>query len=733
MLAKDQSACLRQRLAERNAPGGKAPGIRAALPALLCSWWTIFLLIPSLLTMNGCDNASISCPVPPSITGQPVGQVIFAGQPALFTVAAAGSSPLSYQWMKNGVEIPKANQDSYSTPTSALTDSGTIYTVAVANKFGRLISDPAILTVGAAAPGQIRYVAPNGNDSNAGTIDSPYLTIQRCASLASAGWTCEIRAGTYRETVSPNSGITIEAYNSEIVVVDGTDPIAGWTPYRGSVYQAHVAMSSGDTNQVFVGSQMMTEARWPNGDDLLNVNWAHAQAGTDSGHVVDSKLPATNWAGAKIHLWSGADSFGHETGTVTAYENGKISIDVDQTGTCPTICPASSGLYYLFGTLSALDVEREWFYDSNTSTLYFMAPGKVDPNTLNVRSKQRPYAFDLSGKSEVTIRNITVFASTIVLDSSSANNTLDRINAQYVSHFTDLPAAANDPSGSNFSILQVHESDSGIVLSGTGNILQNSTISFSAGTGVALNGSNNTVRNNLIQNVDYIGDYASGIVLNGNSNTIAYNTVSNAGRQSILFNAVLGQDISYNNIFNSMLLSTDGAAVYACCNQSASATRIHHNWIHDTSSVRSGSASAAMSGVYIDNGSSGFEVDQNVLWNNLHMNVVLNGLSNSGPISNYIHNNSIPSGLSDGNISIQNTSNCTSTRIVDNRVLVDVQLENSPECTLSNNATLAPGATEMTPTTAVGCNFDGCATDPPPAIINGSVTACPVTGTAQPD
>ena len=62
--------------------------------------------------------------------------------------------------------------------------------------------------------------------------------------------------------------------------MDGSDPVTGWTQYQGSIYKASVALSSGDTNQVFVGNQMMTEARWPNGNDLFHVNWATLGAGT---------------------------------------------------------------------------------------------------------------------------------------------------------------------------------------------------------------------------------------------------------------------------------------------------------------------------------------------------------------------------------------------------------------------------------------------------------------------
>jgi hypothetical protein len=695
---------------------------------LLC----LFISLVAILQVCGCG---LTCKVAPSISGQPVSQTAVVGQRALFTVAASGSAPLSYIWLKNGVAITGATTASYITPAVSSADAGSVFTVTVQNHFGTLTSNSATLTVNPSSNSSTRFVAPTGDDSNPGTIDEPYRTIQRCASVVTQGWTCAVRAGTYRETVTPNSGIVITAYNFETVVIDGSDPIVGWTPYQGAIYKAKVAMRSDDTNQVFVGSDMMTEARWPNGDDLFNVHWASAGAGTNSWQVIDPSLPQANWTGAKIHLWSGKDPFGHETGQVTSSGNGQISVSGIETGTCPSICPAPGGYYYLFGTLAALDAQREWYYDPSSETLYFLAPGEVDPNTIDVRAKQRRYAFDLRGKSGVTIQNIGIFASSIVTDSSSTDNTLDRINAQYVSHFTSLPTASNDPSGIQFSILMVHTGDSGIVINGSGNILQNSTISYSAGTGVALEGSNNTIRNNLIQDVDYVGDYASGIVIDGNSNTIQNNTIDTVGRQAILINAMVNEDISYNNLFSSMLLSQDGAEIYACCNQVASGTRIHHNWIHHTTKVVSGNGdSGALSGITFDNGSSGFNVDQNILWNNIRYNIYINGEGYGGPNTNYIHNNTIPDESSDGVIFLGGIPDCTATRVVDNRVALRVlDSKNGSTCAMFNNNSSAPGATEMTPSTEVGCNFDGCSSYPPPGFAGNSVTPCPVTFTETPN
>jgi hypothetical protein len=698
--------------------------------------WTLLFVLVAVLEITGCGMAK-PCPASPSITGQPTNQVVMAAQPALFTVAASGSAPLTYQWKRNGTAIVGATQPSYMTQGTTAADSGLSFSVTITNALGSLTSLPATLAVVSAVAGKERFVAPNGNDANAGTIDQPYRTIQQCATTVTEGWTCEVRAGTYRETVSPNSGVTISSYHLEPVTVDGSDPISGWALYRKGIYKTSVTLNPDDTNQIFVGNNMMTEARWPNGDDLFYVNWAKAQRGTNKSQIVDSNLPQVDWKGAKVHLWSGIDPFGHQTALVTDSDSGRLAIDLDEVGTCPYICPAQSGFYYLYGSLNALDVEREWFYDSATRILYFMPPGAVNPNTLDVRAKRRQYAFDLRGKNGVRIESLAVFASTIVTDENSSNNTLDHINAQYVSHFTDLPTASDDPGGGKFSIIQVHTKDTGIVLYGTGNVIQNSTIAYSAGDGIALEGGNNTVINNLIHHIDYIGNYSSGINLDADGNTIQHNTIHDVGRQAILANSVVNEDIGNNNLFNAMKLSRDGGEIYGCCNQAASGTRIHHNWIHDTASLVSGHGDLLpLAGIYVDAGGSGFHIDQNVFWNNRASNLFINGADNGFPslYSNDIHNNSIPDRSQGGAIKIAYVFDCTRTHVIDNRIVVPIeQSNNQTGCDISNNSPSAPGATEMTLSTAVGCNFEGCSSDGPAAITDpGSVTACPVSVFAQP-
>jgi hypothetical protein len=86
-------------------------------------------------------------PVGPSITTQPANQTVTAGQSATFSVVAAGTAPLTYQWQKNSVNISGANSGRYTTPPTVTGDSGTSFRVIVTNAVNNIMSNPASLTV----------------------------------------------------------------------------------------------------------------------------------------------------------------------------------------------------------------------------------------------------------------------------------------------------------------------------------------------------------------------------------------------------------------------------------------------------------------------------------------------------------------------------------------------------------------------------------------------------------
>jgi hypothetical protein len=89
----------------------------------------------------------------PTITTQPVSQTVTAGQAATFTVVAAGSPTLTYQWQRNHANISGATLATYSTPATSTSDSGAAFDVIVTNSAGSVTSVSVALTVNASSGG----------------------------------------------------------------------------------------------------------------------------------------------------------------------------------------------------------------------------------------------------------------------------------------------------------------------------------------------------------------------------------------------------------------------------------------------------------------------------------------------------------------------------------------------------------------------------------------------------
>ncbi len=96
----------------------------------------------------------------PRITTHPASQTVPVGQPATFSVTASGSSPLSYQWQRNGSDLPGATAASYTLASPTLVDSGAQFRCAVTNPYGSATSNSATLTVTTNTPPTATIVTP---------------------------------------------------------------------------------------------------------------------------------------------------------------------------------------------------------------------------------------------------------------------------------------------------------------------------------------------------------------------------------------------------------------------------------------------------------------------------------------------------------------------------------------------------------------------------------------------
>jgi hypothetical protein len=262
---------------------------------------------PFAITLSGTGTTALA------ITAQPVSQSVTAGQAATFSVVAAGSGSLTYQWKKTGAAIGGATAASYTTPATTSSETGTQFTVVVTDSNGSLTSNPAILTVTAAA------VAPS-------------ITSQPANQTVTAG-----KAASFSVTATGTAPLTYQWKKN------GAD-IGGAT----SASYATPATAASDTNAKFTVtvtnsvSNATSNAATLTVDVPPSITTQPASRTVNAGQTAAFSVTATG-TGTLAYQWkkngaaiSGATSASYTTPATAASDNG-ASFTVTITGTAGNV------------------------------------------------------------------------------------------------------------------------------------------------------------------------------------------------------------------------------------------------------------------------------------------------------------------------------------------------------------------------------------------------------------
>jgi parallel beta-helix repeat protein len=116
---------------------------------------------------------------------------------------------------------PTFTRTKTKTPTSAST-----YTPSATYAPTKTPTAPPPRPTDTTVPAGTYYVSPSGNDSNPGTLDSPWRTLQKAADTLVAGDTVYVRDGIYarvdlKHSGSPGKYITFQAYPGEHPILNG--------------------------------------------------------------------------------------------------------------------------------------------------------------------------------------------------------------------------------------------------------------------------------------------------------------------------------------------------------------------------------------------------------------------------------------------------------------------------------------------------------------------------------
>jgi len=169
-----------------------------------------------------------------------------------FTATVSGSSNTAVTWEVNGVAggnstaglisttvLGTANEAIYLGPSSVPSPTSVSVT-AVSQADPTKLATATVTIQTASRSGVTYYVSTAGNDSNSGTLNQPWRTIQHAANSVHAGDTVEVEAGTYNEIVTMKASgnatqgyITFTNYPGQSPIVDGTGLSVGSSGQTG--------------------------------------------------------------------------------------------------------------------------------------------------------------------------------------------------------------------------------------------------------------------------------------------------------------------------------------------------------------------------------------------------------------------------------------------------------------------------------------------------------------------
>ena len=488
---------------------------------------------------------------------------------------------------------------------------------------GAVIAVALVVNVDLVATTRTYHVAPAGDDqSNDGSAQRPFRTLQHCHNVAGTGGSCDVAPGVYRESVTiSHDGASFRGRAG--VSLSGLDRLDGleWarTSMPGCVFRTNVNASLPRISQLFADGAMMVEARWPNLGDITNVGdatmspgaWRKVSAGSAYGRVVDPALRVNfSWVGALATL-NVAHQWNTWSRNVTAHNpsNGTFDYPMDLPGLAgydPVQYPSMARIwngcnhakcnqYYLSGKLEALDAPGEWFHDTADSTLYFYPPvpqrGSAcnPPTDIALEYKARDYALTAADRTGVAVHGIAFTGATMRV-ANCTGCTLTNLTLRFPTYDREV----KELNAAKGAVAQT-------TIEGTHIRVANITLTQSSNNGLLLAGNNVSLDNCMISYTDWLGALTyRPLGVTGNQISVTRCTVhdfGNAGVVTYLPNVPPAQpggqqkppqpmagrrlEVAYTHIFNGARVGEDTAALYSG-GWAAAGVVWHHNWVHDT-------------------------------------------------------------------------------------------------------------------------------------------------------
>ncbi len=477
------------------------------------------------------------------------------------------------------------------------------------------------------------HLAPNGNNTNSGSADSPLATLE-CAlkyieflmengsednfEILLHGGEYSISSDIVIQKNQYKNHITIRNYNDEKPILNGSKEINNWESYQGNIYRAKIETGL-NINVLFENKNMLIKARYPNKaasnaelfDEYLSAvsyNDSSTQFMYNEGDLPDIEnthdLEAVIFSGGS----GGTYMWGMNIIKLASFqpESNLISLSSEALYTIGT-----GSKYYMQGAVEFIDTPGEFYYDNKTGYIYYyptdgVIEGKVVSypvvnNMLTIQNK--------NGKniSDITIDGLTICCTdrnsrVDIFGNNSGGNGIYINNAKNI----NIKNCEIYSVGGNAIAVEGNLQNSIF----SGNYLYNNGMGGVTVTGTEFDVTkNNKIENNYICRQTLIVHSSAGITLNSynaDGNVISHNCLHDFKRSGITLNYAEGNNIiEYNDISNGCNGSDDSGMVYI--SQTTGETTIRNNYIHDADSV------GGYMGIYADEGSDNTIIEKNLI------------------------------------------------------------------------------------------------------------------------
>lgn len=453
---------------------------------------------------------------------------------------------------------------------------------------------------------------------------------------------------TSNEKNSHIDTLTFAGSSSEVAVLSGGKTVSQWKQVKNGVYKA--ALPSGvNFRQLYVNDKMEIRARFPNRTNEEDYSPYNRVVGFDEKEQTVSVLSSDmeNMAltvGSEMvinHHWYQSrfriDSF---------FSNDHNFVIKPEKNACKHLFEltyakmlASGKPYYFENAYNYLDQEREWFFDSQSSMLYYYPPKNKKIDSLNVVYPVLDCVLRIMGTKEkpienIHIRNIKLGYSNWLLPSSIGiigtqgvqrrgyTGEMERgilevefANEIQISHCQFVGA------GDNGAVFVSGVKNSCVIHSHFDQISANGLVIDTYRKGLQPKSNvceKIVIEDNLIENVGMHYTNGMGIIASYVAKTvIQYNEICYGRYTGIQLGNHFGDNISVmrdniirrNNIHHVMQLHDDGGAIYTLALQPG--TCIKENWMHDFGRCE-WADNFPVNGVFLDNNSGYIRVQDNV-------------------------------------------------------------------------------------------------------------------------